>query len=85
MDLHRDSANEALPGWLQRSKRIRDQMEWGKFRGLSTTRGYPGRLDLIERFEDRWEWWRLSQNEALPWSPALIERFADRWGGNAFP
>ncbi|MBF4102926.1 hypothetical protein INT80_11955 [Gallibacterium anatis] len=34
---------------------------------------------VFERFEDRWDWRRLSENEALPWSIALIERFEDRW------
>lgn len=34
--------------------------------------------DLIERFTDRWDWWKLSHSHALPWSLGLIERFADR-------
>ena len=34
---------------------------------------------LIENYQDRWDWGRLSSNTALPWSEALIERYQDRW------
>ncbi|MFA9948928.1 hypothetical protein [Dentiradicibacter hellwigii] len=34
---------------------------------------------LIENYQDRWDWGRLSWNTALPWSEALIERYQDRW------
>ncbi len=44
---------------------------------------YPLSEALIERFADRWNWDRLSLNQALPWSEALIERFADRWDTRA--
>lgn len=43
----------------------------------------PVERALIERFADRWNWDRLSLNQALPWSEALIERFADRWDTRA--
>ncbi|MBF4102775.1 hypothetical protein INT80_09910 [Gallibacterium anatis] len=35
----------------------------------------PWSIGLIERFEDRWVWRRLSENEALPWSIDLLEKF----------
>ena len=44
---------------------------------LSSRQALEG--DLIERFVDDWNWWDLSNNEALPWSLELIERFEDRW------
>ena len=34
---------------------------------------------LIQRHESSWDWKRLSENTALPWSLELIERFEDRW------
>ena len=34
---------------------------------------------LIENYQDRWDWGRLSSNTALPWSEALIERYQERW------
>ena len=40
---------------------------------LSTSQALDG--DLIERFNDRWDWYLLSKNELLPWSIELIERF----------
>jgi hypothetical protein len=39
---------------------------------------------LIERFADKWDWGRLSQNKSLPWSEALIERYADEWSWPSF-
>ena len=44
---------------------------------LSASQALNG--DLIERFENSWNWIRLSKNEALPWSLELLERFEDRW------
>ena len=53
---------------------------------LSLNKALPWSLELIERFEDRWDWGGdgllgpgLSANEALPWSFELIERYEDRW------
>lgn len=34
---------------------------------------------LIERYNDFWDWERLSSNDLLPWSIELIERFEARW------
>ena len=34
---------------------------------------------LIERYEDRWNWYWLSGNESLPWSEELVARYEDRW------
>jgi len=39
----------------------------------------PWSLELIERFEELWDWDSLSRNEGLPWSLELIERFEERW------
>jgi hypothetical protein len=36
-------------------------------------------VDLINRFKDRWNWEKLSENTALPWSIELIESFTERW------
>jgi hypothetical protein len=46
---------------------------------LSGNEALPWSLELIERYEDRWDWLVLSGNEALPWSLELIERYKDRW------
>ncbi|MEO5607344.1 MAG: hypothetical protein ABIR13_07175 [Polaromonas sp.] len=35
--------------------------------------------DLINRFEDHWNWHGLSKNTVLPWSLELIEHYEDRW------
>ena len=50
-------------------------------KGVATVLSQMSGLDgeLIERFEDRWEWGPLSLSEALPWSLELFERFEDRW------
>ncbi|KGQ64550.1 hypothetical protein IO43_05975, partial [Gallibacterium anatis 7990] len=31
------------------------------------------------RFEERWGWLGLSNNEALPWSIDLLEKFKYKW------
>ena len=46
-------------------------------RGLS--RWFPIDEDLLERYEDRWDWCALSCNRGLPWSAELIVRYEDRW------
>jgi hypothetical protein len=51
-----------------------------QFDSLSSKLDFPWSIDLIQRFEHRWNWKALSRNEALPWSIDLIERFQDRWG-----
>ena len=38
----------------------------------------PSSEAFIERFKDKWSWFRLSENESLPWSESFIERFADK-------
>ncbi len=35
--------------------------------------------DLIKKFEDRWEWYFLSQNKSLPWTIELIKKFENHW------
>lgn len=35
--------------------------------------------DLIIQFEDRWDWFFLSQNENLPWTIELIKKYEDKW------
>jgi hypothetical protein len=42
----------------------------------------PWSVELIERFEDKWNWYYLSENKSLPWSVELIERFEDKWEWN---
>ena len=34
---------------------------------------------MIEKYEDKWDWFRLSDNKSLPWSSELIEKYEDRW------
>jgi hypothetical protein len=47
------------------------------------SRSQPLSADMIERFEERWNWGDfgrgLSTNEGLSWSLELIERFEKRW------
>lgn len=50
-----------------------------EFFRLVVSRYYLLNEELIGRFEDWWDWHRLSGNGGLPWSEALIERFADCW------
>ncbi len=36
-------------------------------------------MELLERYEDRWDWHGLSRNHGLPWSIELLDRYEDRW------
>ena len=39
-------------------------------------------VELIEKFEDNWDWKKLSINQNLPWSIDLIEKFQNKWNWN---
>ena len=39
----------------------------------------PWSIDLLERNEDKQDWYALSRSSSLPWSMRLIERFEDKW------
>lgn len=43
---------------------------------------YPFNLQLLEKYEDKLDWKKLSTNENVEWSISLIEKFADKlsWG-----
>jgi len=45
------------------------------------SRYYPLTIELIEKYKDilYWDFWGISKNPALPWSPELIERYTDKW------
>lgn len=36
-------------------------------------------MELIEEFNDKWNWNKLSSNKYLPWSEEIIEKFSDKW------
>jgi hypothetical protein len=40
---------------------------------------YPFSEEMIARYEDQWDWNRLSRNGSLPWSEELIARFENHW------
>jgi hypothetical protein len=42
----------------------------------------PWSIELIEKYEDKWNWSILSWNEALHLSIELIEKFKERWDWN---
>ncbi len=35
--------------------------------------------DLLFDYRDRWDWWRLSNNEYIPWTEQILDHFAHRW------
>ena len=41
--------------------------------------GISLRVELIEKYEDRWDWKELSDNHCLPKSQEFIEKYEDRW------
>jgi hypothetical protein len=55
------------------------------FETLSTSYNLPWSMPLIEKYEDRWDWFSLSSNRNLPWSESLIEKYEDRWDWCYFP
>jgi len=40
---------------------------------------YPLSPQLIEKYKNKWDWEKLSDNESLPWNDALIEKYKDKW------
>ena len=43
----------------------------------------PWSIELIEKYEDRWDWDGISENQLLPWSIELIEEYKDWWDWDA--
>lgn len=35
--------------------------------------------ELLEQYEDKWNWEVLSYNKNLPWSEKLISKYQSRW------
>ena len=50
-----------------------------EFFRLVVSQYYPLDEALIDRHAERWNWWCLRQNTALPWSESLIDRHAEHW------
>lgn len=40
---------------------------------------YPLSEILIDKFLDKWNWWSLGSNKALPWSLDFIKKYIDYW------
>jgi len=40
---------------------------------------YPLSENLIDKFTDKLDWWRLGYNKALPWSLDFIKKYFDYW------
>lgn len=49
---------------------------------LSLRNDLPWTINLLEKFEDKWDWKLLSKNENLFWSEEMISRFEDKWNWN---
>ncbi|SET17618.1 hypothetical protein, partial [Thorsellia anophelis] len=39
----------------------------------------PWSIELLERFENKWDWDCLSRNKSLPWSVELAQKFVGKW------
>lgn len=50
---------------------------------LSARNDLPWTIDLLEKFEDKWDWKLLSENENLFWSEEMISRFEHKWNWNS--
>jgi hypothetical protein len=48
---------------------------------------YPFNLQLLEKYEDKLDWQKLSTNENVEWSISLIDKFAGKlsWGDTYYP
>ncbi|MDC1213885.1 hypothetical protein N8000_05360 [Rhodospirillales bacterium] len=52
------------------------EFEFAYFSSMLTA---PWSAEFIRKFEDKWNWEKLSANPSLPWSIELIEQFEDKW------
>lgn len=50
---------------------------------LSARNDLPWTIDLLEKFEEKWDWNLLSENENLFWSEEMISRFEHKWNWNS--
>lgn len=73
--------DDGLPAWENIA-----EVDSGGFRpttsgfdALSSNKGVFWSVEIIEQFQDYWNWRKLSSNESIPWSDELIAKFHDRW------
>lgn len=77
LDTNLEATERALA--LEEDRYVRFFQEHDELFKSLLSRWHPLDSNLLERYEDFWDWDRLSKNEALPWTPKLIDSFIDRW------
>lgn len=74
-----------------------DKWTWGGFKwedmgfrteviGLSSNTALPWSIELLLKFEKRWQWEHISENESIPWTTEIIEKLENRlqWGNKVW-
>lgn len=56
--------------------------EYFLLEALSSNENLIWTLELINQYEDKWNWSSLSANKNLPWSLELLEKYEQRWDWN---
>lgn len=56
--------------------------EYFLLEALSSNENLIWTLELINQYEDKWNWSSLSANKNLPWSLELLEKYEHRWDWN---
>ena len=56
--------------------------EYFLLEALSCNENLIWTLELINQYEDKWNWSSLSANKNLPWSFELLEKYEQRWDWN---
>lgn len=72
----------ALPGFFDEHVERWLEEAMKNFSSLSYNESAPWSLDLLERFDEFWDWSLLSLNPGLPWDEGFIERYFNKiqWG-----
>lgn len=94
ISLYCASINKSFPWTEEFIDRHKNELNWAKdYTGLSNNDGLSWSIQLIEKFEDRWEYGHFQKNtdhtttifdglgnrQTIPWSILLLEKFEHKW------
>ena len=63
---------------LDVKNRLSDKKKSSICKTLSSNKSMLWTSELIEKYEDKWDWNELSKNASIPWTLKLINKYADK-------
>lgn len=57
---------------------LSDKKQSSICKSLSKNESFVWTSELIEKYDDKWDWGHLSKNNSIPWTLKLINKYADK-------